>query len=153
MREREGRQVYPLYLHQDSVKSRHGFLSGPPDCLQYFTGTTGKISSFNYRTDQSTVGTTATHLSSQCYSACFRYSITVAGINPVNEVMLDFHSTKQARGRQLQDLLLPGHRELLRREHLGKRHHAIERGHPMHRRLPRSKTHVKRIKAKDVQNT
>ena len=47
-------------------------LSGPPDCLQYFSGTSGTISSFNFRTDQPTVSATATHLSSQCYSACFR---------------------------------------------------------------------------------
>ena len=31
--------------------------AGPPGCLQYFTGTTGTISSFNFDTTSSTVST------------------------------------------------------------------------------------------------
>lgn len=45
---------------------------GPPGCLQYFTGDSGSVSSFNF--PASTVGETATHLSNQDYTMCFRRS-------------------------------------------------------------------------------
>lgn len=45
---------------------------GPPGCLQYFTGTMGTVASYNFPTSSSTVPPTATHLSNQCYSMCFR---------------------------------------------------------------------------------
>lgn len=67
-------------------------MGGPPDCLQYHTGNTGKIASFNF--DMSATATTATftHLSNQCYDICFRRnsgncaicfipSITITGAN------------------------------------------------------------------------
>jgi len=43
-----------------------GQLGGPPGCLQYFTGSTGTIKSFNY------ASSTNRHLSSQNYEICFR---------------------------------------------------------------------------------
>jgi len=45
-----------------------GQLGGPPGCLQYFTGTTGTVSSFNYLS----TSTTRRHLSNQDYEICFR---------------------------------------------------------------------------------
>jgi len=45
-----------------------GQLGGPPGCLQYFTGTTGTVSSFNYLS----TSTTRRHLSNQDYEMCFR---------------------------------------------------------------------------------
>lgn len=45
---------------------------GPPGCLQYFTGITGTFASFNFPTTSSAVSSTTTHLSSQCYTMCFR---------------------------------------------------------------------------------
>jgi hypothetical protein len=48
---------------------------GPPGCLQYFTGTTGRFSSFNFPTG-STVPAAATHLANQRYSICFRQEAT-----------------------------------------------------------------------------
>jgi hypothetical protein len=50
----------------------NGWNAGPPGCLQYFTSTTGTVASFNFPTTASTVTSTATHLSSQYYSMCFR---------------------------------------------------------------------------------
>ncbi|CAB4054062.1 unnamed protein product [Lepeophtheirus salmonis] len=55
-------------------------LGGPPGCLQYFTGTTGKISSFNYPTSETTTTTSSSHLSNQCYSICFRQEATKCSI-------------------------------------------------------------------------
>merc|ERR1712241_246862 len=43
-----------------------GQLGGPPGCLQYFTGATGTVKSFNFATS------TNRHLSSQDYDICFR---------------------------------------------------------------------------------
>lgn len=34
-------------------------MAGPPDCLQYFTSTSGTVASFNFPTDQATVGSTS----------------------------------------------------------------------------------------------
>jgi hypothetical protein len=44
------------------------------ECLQYYTGTTGSFSSFNYDTAGTTVPTITQqqHLASQDYSICFR---------------------------------------------------------------------------------
>ena len=42
------------------------YLGGPPDCLQYHTGATGNIKSFNFGT------TTGTHLTNQNYAICIR---------------------------------------------------------------------------------
>jgi hypothetical protein len=45
---------------------------GPDGCLQYFTGVSGTISSFNFPTSSSKIIATTTHLSSQCYTICIR---------------------------------------------------------------------------------
>jgi len=45
---------------------------GPPGCLQYFQENTGTVASFNFPTTSSTITSTATHLSSQKYTMCFR---------------------------------------------------------------------------------
>jgi len=45
---------------------------GPPDCLQYFTGASGSVASYNFPTTSTTIGATVTHLANQHYSACFR---------------------------------------------------------------------------------
>merc|ERR1711963_1296485 len=45
-------------------------MSGPENCLQYFTGTTGSFRSFNYPSNFPT--TTTTHLSNQDYAICIR---------------------------------------------------------------------------------
>jgi hypothetical protein len=53
-------------------------MGGPPGCLQYYTGTSGKTSSFNFPTATALLlatGTTVanpTHLSNQNYDICFR---------------------------------------------------------------------------------
>jgi len=46
--------------------------SGPPGCLQYYTGTAGSVQSFGFPTGVTTVAATTTHLSSQKYDVCFR---------------------------------------------------------------------------------
>ncbi|XP_059087177.1 uncharacterized protein LOC131883677 [Tigriopus californicus] len=45
---------------------------GPDGCLQYFTGTSGTISSFNFPTASAAVSAQTTHLSNQCYNICIR---------------------------------------------------------------------------------
>ncbi|XP_059087673.1 uncharacterized protein LOC131884050 [Tigriopus californicus] len=45
---------------------------GPDGCLQYFTGTSGTISSFNFPTSSAAVSAQTTHLSNQCYNICIR---------------------------------------------------------------------------------
>jgi len=45
---------------------------GPPDCLQYFTGTSGEIASFNFPTNLATITSTVTHLANQHYATCWR---------------------------------------------------------------------------------
>ena len=45
---------------------------GPDGCLQYFTGQSGTVSSFNFPTTSSNVDTTVTHLSNQNYMMCWR---------------------------------------------------------------------------------
>lgn len=59
---------------------------GPPGCLQYYTAVSDKIQSFNFPTG-STVGQTATHLSSQSYSICIRRNSGYCNIcySPVTE--------------------------------------------------------------------
>jgi len=55
-------------------------MGGPLDCLQYFTGLTGTVSSFNFPTNQDTVPAATTHLSSQNYNICFRRESGRCGI-------------------------------------------------------------------------
>ncbi|XP_059079506.1 uncharacterized protein LOC131877755 isoform X2 [Tigriopus californicus] len=53
-------------------------MGGPPGCLQYFNGMMGTVSSFNFPSGGAVVPggmavpASATHLSNQCYSICFR---------------------------------------------------------------------------------
>ncbi|XP_059086991.1 uncharacterized protein LOC131883520 [Tigriopus californicus] len=47
-------------------------LGGPEGCLQYFTGPSGTISSFNFPTTAAMIGATTTHISNQCYKMCIR---------------------------------------------------------------------------------
>ncbi|XP_059099340.1 uncharacterized protein LOC131893360 [Tigriopus californicus] len=48
---------------------------GPKGCLQYFTGVSGKVASYNFPTTSATISSTVTHLSSQCYTMCFRQEV------------------------------------------------------------------------------
>jgi len=45
---------------------------GPPDCLQYYTGTSGTVANFGFDTSQTDVAATTTHLANQFYNICFR---------------------------------------------------------------------------------
>ena len=45
---------------------------GPDGCLQYFTGQSGSVASFNFPTTLSTISSTVTHLSNQAYMMCWR---------------------------------------------------------------------------------
>jgi len=49
--------------------------AGTTGCLQYFTGPTGTIASFNFPMGLTTVAATVTHLNNQHYQACFRREI------------------------------------------------------------------------------
>jgi len=54
---------YSIHVIQFEMSNKMG---GPPGCLQYFTGTTGTISSFNW------VSTASVHLANQDYDVCIR---------------------------------------------------------------------------------
>merc|ERR1712029_144217 len=45
---------------------------GPPGCLQYYTGNTGTVQSFNYPIGSTSLGSTVTHLANQRYTICMR---------------------------------------------------------------------------------
>jgi len=47
-------------------------VSGPPGCLQYFTGSSGVIRDFAMAAGTGAIGNTQTHLQSQYYTICFR---------------------------------------------------------------------------------
>lgn len=47
-------------------------MGGPDGCLQYFTGITGTLASFNFPTSTGVVTSTATHLANQDYTMCIR---------------------------------------------------------------------------------
>jgi len=49
--------------------------AGTTGCLQYFTGPTGTIASFNFPMGLTTVAATVTHLNNQHYQACFRREV------------------------------------------------------------------------------
>ena len=55
-------------------------MAGPPDCLQYFTATSGSIASFNFPTNAATITASTTHLVSQHYTMCFRREVGKCGI-------------------------------------------------------------------------
>ena len=60
---------WDIKVTQYSCGSHQG---GPDGCLQYFTGVSGTVSSFNFPTTSSTVSSTVTHLSNQLYHMCWR---------------------------------------------------------------------------------
>merc|ERR1711902_117294 len=49
-------------------------MGGPPGCLQYYTGSTGTIATFNW------VDRTSVHLQNQDYNICFRQNAGICGI-------------------------------------------------------------------------
>ncbi|XP_059078525.1 uncharacterized protein LOC131876989 isoform X1 [Tigriopus californicus] len=53
---------------------------GPDGCLQYFTGLTGTVSSFNFPTTSAIVDPTTTHLSSQMQTMCWRQEMNTCAI-------------------------------------------------------------------------
>ncbi len=56
-------------------------VAGPDGCLQYFTGTSGTIASFNFPTTASAITATASsHLSDQLYTMCFRQERGYCGV-------------------------------------------------------------------------
>jgi len=54
--------------------------SGPPGCLQYYTGVTGDIESFNFPQKGTNVVADTTHLSNQRYSVCIRREANMCAI-------------------------------------------------------------------------
>lgn len=59
--------VCPSIIKNLPVEQLH-FCLAPADCLQYFTGTSGQVSTFNWKDD-----TSATRqLNGQVYNICFR---------------------------------------------------------------------------------
>ena len=62
---------WDIKVTQHTCAERHD-IAGPDGCLQYFTGTSGTISNFNYPTTDTTVSLATTHLQNQNYDICFR---------------------------------------------------------------------------------
>ncbi|XP_059078349.1 uncharacterized protein LOC131876855 [Tigriopus californicus] len=62
-------------------------LGGPDGCLQYFTGTTGTVASFNFPTTAASLETTTTHLSNQCQNMCWRQEMNTCGICWIPEIL------------------------------------------------------------------
>eukprot|EP00096_Caligus_rogercresseyi_P004480 TRINITY_DN1875_c0_g1_i1.p1 TRINITY_DN1875_c0_g1~~TRINITY_DN1875_c0_g1_i1.p1 ORF type:complete len:412 (-),score=19.94 TRINITY_DN1875_c0_g1_i1:127-1362(-) len=58
----------------------HDSQGGPPGCLQYYTGSSGNIASYNYPTSATAAPTDSSHLSNQCYTICFRQEATKCSI-------------------------------------------------------------------------
>jgi len=55
-------------------------MGGPPDCLQYYTATSGTVASFNFPTNLNAIDSTTTHLSNQNYHVCFRRASGKCGL-------------------------------------------------------------------------
>merc|ERR1712224_1016440 len=60
---------YDIRITQFECNSESG---GPQNCLQYYTGTTGTVQSFNYPIGATTLGSSVTHLADQIYNICIR---------------------------------------------------------------------------------
>ncbi|TRY74462.1 hypothetical protein TCAL_09847 [Tigriopus californicus] len=60
---------------------------GPDGCLQYFTGTTGTVASFNFPTSASVLDSSATHLSSQTQTMCWRQETNTCAICWIPEIL------------------------------------------------------------------
>ncbi|TRY75197.1 hypothetical protein TCAL_10438, partial [Tigriopus californicus] len=54
--------------------------AGPDGCLQYFTGLTGTVASFNFPTNAGILDPSTTHLSNQCQNMCWRQEMNTCGI-------------------------------------------------------------------------
>ena len=69
-------ETWPKNTAQDFMSRifKNYFLFLDDDCLQYYTGTSGSFSSFNYDTTVSNAAMTTanTHLANQNYNICFR---------------------------------------------------------------------------------
>lgn len=66
-------RAWTIHITQYTCQEDQNSQGGPPGCLQWFTGTTGRVSSFGYdRTITAVSASAATHLSSQNYQVCFR---------------------------------------------------------------------------------
>lgn len=85
-------RTYDIKVTQYDCGSEIG---GRPECLQYFTGTSGSVASFNFPTADSSIGADTTHLANQEYEICFRResgycalcftpAIAISGTNPVS---------------------------------------------------------------------
>ncbi len=68
---------WDIKVTQYSCASQDG---GPDGCLQYLTGTSGTIASYNFPTTASSVTSTATHLSNQLYTVCWRQERGFCGV-------------------------------------------------------------------------
>ena len=66
---------------------------GPDGCLQYFTGTSGRVSSFNFPTTASVITGDVTHLSNQMYSMCFRQERGYCSICFIPAISIDATDT------------------------------------------------------------
>ncbi|XP_059097607.1 uncharacterized protein LOC131891928 [Tigriopus californicus] len=60
---------------------------GPDGCLQYFTGTTGTVASFNFPTTASILEPSTTHLSNQQQSMCWRQETNTCAICWIPEIL------------------------------------------------------------------
>lgn len=66
-------RAWTIHITQYTCQEDQNTQGGPPGCLQWFTGTTGRVSSFGFdRTLTVITASAATHLSSQNYQVCFR---------------------------------------------------------------------------------
>ncbi|XP_059099771.1 uncharacterized protein LOC131893679 isoform X2 [Tigriopus californicus] len=60
---------------------------GPDGCLQYFTGTTGTVSSYNFPTQAAVLDSSPTHLSSQTQTMCWRQEENTCAICWIPEIL------------------------------------------------------------------
>jgi len=67
---------WTIIVSQYLCDERGESLAGPSGCLQYFTGTTGRVSSFGFpETTATAIGDDVTHLANQEYTICFRREV------------------------------------------------------------------------------
>lgn len=85
-------RAWTIHITQYTCQEDQNTLGGPPGCLQWFTGTTGRVSSFGFDRTLTAITSKITHLSSQNYQVCFRressycyicYTPKVEGANAV----------------------------------------------------------------------
>lgn len=80
---------WEIHVTQYSCNEVENTLAGPKGCLQYFTGNTGYIRSFNFPATSGTDLDTATHLSNQEYNVCIKKNAekTRACFTPIGTYM------------------------------------------------------------------